>query len=84
MLSAQVGPRTLAMAQAVRHQIAERLAPGCMPLFLSDPPRRQERGPMPKPRWMPLPGLLYAKCAQRQTKRGQRGADHRFLGLMSG
>lgn len=102
MLSAQVGPRTLAMAQAVRHQIAELLAPGCMPLFLSDahphylpaivahfghwvqPPRRQERGPMPKPRWMPLPGLLYAQCAQRQTKRGQRGADNRFLGLMTG
>src|SRR5437764_13868850 len=24
------------------------------------PPRRQGTGPAPKPRWMPLPGLLYA------------------------
>jgi hypothetical protein len=25
------------------------------------PPRRQSKGPMPKPRWMPLPQLLYAQ-----------------------
>jgi IS1 family transposase len=36
LLSTQVGPRTLAMAQAVLHQIAQLLAPGCVPLFLSD------------------------------------------------
>ncbi len=36
LLSVQVGKRTLAMAQAVLHQIAELLAPGCVPLFLSD------------------------------------------------
>ncbi len=77
LLSVQVGERTLAMAQAVLHHIAQLLAPGCVPLFLSDgyahyltaivthcgrwvqPPRRQARGPAPKPRWMPLPGLLY-------------------------
>jgi transposase-like protein len=35
-LSVQVGARTLAMAQAVLHQITQLLAPGCMPLFLSD------------------------------------------------
>jgi hypothetical protein len=35
-LSAQVGKRTLAMAQAVLHHIAQLLAPGCVPLFLSD------------------------------------------------
>ena len=47
------------------------LAPGCVPLFLTDglkdyatallthfgywmhPERRQDKGPMPKPRWMP-------------------------------
>ena len=34
LLSVQVGERTLAMAQAVLHQIAQRLAPGlCTPLF---------------------------------------------------
>jgi IS1 family transposase len=36
LLSAQVGERTLAMAQAVLHQLAQLLAPGCGPLFLSD------------------------------------------------
>ena len=25
------------------------------------PPRRQDKGPTPKPRWMPLPQLLYAQ-----------------------
>ena len=35
-LSVQVGDRTLATAQAVLHQIAQLLAPGCVPLFLSD------------------------------------------------
>jgi IS1 family transposase len=36
LLSAQVGERTLAMAQAVLHHITQLLAPGCVPLFLSD------------------------------------------------
>ena len=35
LLSVQVGARTLAMAQAVLHHIAQVLAPGCVPLFLS-------------------------------------------------
>jgi hypothetical protein len=30
------GPRTLAMAQRVVHQVVEGLAPGCIPLFLTD------------------------------------------------
>jgi hypothetical protein len=36
LLSVQVGERTLAMAQVVLHHIAQLLAPGCVPLFLSD------------------------------------------------
>jgi hypothetical protein len=28
------------------------------------PPRRQAPGPLPKPRWMPLPGLLYAQVVK--------------------
>jgi hypothetical protein len=36
LLSVQVGTRTLAMAQVVLHQITQLLAPGCVPLFLSD------------------------------------------------
>jgi hypothetical protein len=87
LLSAQVGPRTLAMAQAMLHQIAQMLAPGCVPLFLSDgnptylpaivshfghwvqPPRRQAKGPQPKPRWMPLPELLYAMVVKKMRRR---------------
>jgi hypothetical protein len=87
LLSAQVGPRTLALAQAVLHQIAQMLAPGCVPLFLSDgnpnylpaivshfghwvqPPRRQAKGPVPKPRWMPWPELLYAQVVKKMRRR---------------
>jgi hypothetical protein len=87
MLSAQVGPRTLAMAQAVLHQIVQLLVPGGVPLFLSDgcphylpaivthfgywiqPPRRQERGPLSTPRWMPLPELLYAQVVKKMRRR---------------
>jgi transposase-like protein len=36
LLCVQVGDRTLALAQAVLPQIAQVLAPGCVPLFLSD------------------------------------------------
>jgi hypothetical protein len=74
-----VGNRTLAMAQRVLYQVVQVLAPGCVPLFLTDgfneyktailthfghwiqPERRQDKGPRPKPRWMPLPELLYAQ-----------------------
>jgi transposase-like protein len=36
LLSVQVGEHTLAMAQAILHQIAQLVAPGCVPLLLSD------------------------------------------------
>src|SRR5262249_19584868 len=36
LLNVQVGERTLAMAQAVLHQLVQLLAPGCVPLLLSD------------------------------------------------
>jgi IS1 family transposase len=87
LLSVQEGERTLAMAQAMLHHIVQLLAPGCVPLFLSDGspnylpaivshfghwvqlPRRQARGPAPKPRWMPLPELLYAQVIKRMRRR---------------
>jgi len=87
MLSAWVGERSQAMAQAVLHQIAQLLAPGCIPLFLSDgnpsylpaivrhfghwiqPARRHAKGSAPKPRWMPLPGLLYAQVIKNMRRR---------------
>src|SRR5215471_4554477 len=82
-----VGCRTLAMAQRVVHQVTEVLAPGCVPLFLTDglkdygtallthfgfwmqPERRQDKGPLPKPRWMPLPELLYAQVVKAYRRR---------------
>jgi len=36
LLSVQVGERTLTLAQAVLPQLTQLLAPGCVPLFLSD------------------------------------------------
>jgi hypothetical protein len=43
------------------------------------PARRQGTGPMPKPRWMPLPALLYAQVVK--TVRRQRLVDvkHRVV-----
>jgi hypothetical protein len=76
LLAIDIGDRTLAMAPSVVHQVVQVLAPGCVPLFLTDgfteyatallthcgqwvqPPRRQDQGPHPKPRWIPLPQLL--------------------------
>jgi transposase-like protein len=36
LLTMDVGDRTLAMAQRVVHQVVQVLAPGCVPLFLTD------------------------------------------------
>jgi IS1 family transposase len=87
LLALDVGDRTLAMAQCVVHQVAQVVAPGCVPLFLTDgfkeyatallthyghwvqPERRQAKGPMPKPRWVPLPQLLYAQVIKVPRRR---------------
>jgi IS1 family transposase len=92
-----VGCRTLAMAQRVVHQVTRVLAPGCVPLVLTDglkdygtallthfgswmhPERRQAKGPMPKPRWMPLPGLLYAQVVKSYRRRRLVGVTHRVV-----
>jgi IS1 family transposase len=92
-----VGGRTLAMAQRVVHQVLRLLAPGCVPLFLTDglkdygtallthfghwmqPERRQDRGPLPKPRWMPLPELLYAQVVKSYRRRRIVGVTHRVV-----
>jgi IS1 family transposase len=91
----EVGSRTLAMAQRVVHQVTQGLAPGCVPLFLTDglkdsatallthfgqwmqPARRQDKGPRPKPRWMPLPPLLYAQVVKLYRRRRLVGVTHR-------
>src|SRR5438105_10945490 len=43
------------------------------------PPRRQDKGPMPKPRWMPLPQLLYAQVVKTVRRRRLVGVTHRVV-----
>jgi IS1 family transposase len=92
-----VGTRTLAMAQRVVHQVTRVLAPGCVPLFLTDgfkeygtailahfghwiqPERQQAKGPIPKPRWMPRPELLYAQVVKSYRRRHIVGVKHRVV-----
>src|SRR4029077_15915399 len=97
LLAIDVGNRTLAMAQRVVHQVAQVLAPDCVPLFLTDgfreylpallthygqwvqPPRHQATGPAPKPRWMPLPALLYAQVVKTVRRRRPVDVKHRVV-----
>jgi hypothetical protein len=83
------------MAQRVGHQVVQRLAPGCVPLCLTDglkdygpaflahfgqwmqPARRRDKGPLPKPRWVPVPELLYAQVVKSSRRR-------RIVGVNSG
>jgi IS1 family transposase len=43
------------------------------------PPRRQAQGPAPKPRWMPLPGLLYAQVVKTVRRRRLVDVQHRVV-----
>ncbi len=97
LLAIEVGPRTRAMAQYFVHQVVQVLAPGCVPLFLTDgfkeyatvllthygqwvqPARRQATGPLPKPRWMPLPQLLYAQVIKTVRRRRLVRVSHRVV-----
>ena len=97
LLSIDVGERSLAMAQRLVHHAGQVLAPGCIPLFLTDgfreyttailthfgrwvqPPRHTLSGPGPKPRWMPLPELLYAQVVKQYRRRGLVGMRHRVV-----
>src|SRR5713101_6676991 len=97
LLTIDVGDRTLAMAQGVVHQVVQVLAPGCVPLFLTDgfkeyttallthygqwvqPARRQATGAAPKPRWMPLPGLLYTQVVKTVRRRRLVQVKHRVV-----
>ena len=97
LLTIDIGDRTRAMAQSVVHQVVQVLAPGCVPLFLTDgfkeyatallthcgqwvqPPRRQDQGPHPKPRWMPQPQLLYAQVVKTVHRRRLVRVRHRVV-----
>jgi IS1 family transposase len=94
LLSIDLGARNLAMAQRLVHHVGQVLAPGCLPLFLTDgfkayatailthfgrwiqPARHTLSGPCPKPRWMPLPGLLYAQVVKPYRRRRLVGTRH--------
>jgi IS1 family transposase len=43
------------------------------------PERRQVKGPMPQPRWMPLPQLLYAQVVKSYRRRRLVGVTHRVV-----
>jgi IS1 family transposase len=97
LLAIAVGPRMLAMAQGIVHQVMQVLAPDCLPLFLTDgfkeygtallshcghwvlPERQRAQGPAPKPRWMPLPQLLYAQVVKSYRRRRLVGVKHRVV-----
>jgi IS1 family transposase len=97
LLAIEVGPRTVEMAQRVVHQVAQRFASTCVPLWLSDgfqgylpailghfgawhqPKRQRAQGPAPKPRWLPLPGLLYAQVIKQYRRRRVVGVTHRIV-----
>jgi hypothetical protein len=97
LLTLDVGPCTLAMAQCVVHQVALLLAPDCVPLFLTDGhkdyftallthfgywlqlPRRQATGPALKPRWMPLPQLLYTQVIKTMRRQRLVRVSHRVV-----
>jgi IS1 family transposase len=97
LLTIEVGDRTLAMAQRVLHQVVQVLAPGWVPLFLTDgfteyttallthygqwvqPARWRAQGPTPKPRWVPLPGLLSAQVVKTVRRRRLVRVQHRVV-----
>src|SRR5215471_15556157 len=97
LLALDVGDRTRAMAQRLVHQVVQVLAPGCVPLFLTDgfteyatallthygqwvqPARRHATGLAPKPRWMPLPQLLYAQVVKTVRRRRLVRVSHRVV-----
>jgi IS1 family transposase len=97
LLVIDVGTRTLEMAQRVVHQVVERLAPGCVPLCLTDglkdygtaflghfgqwrqPARHRDKGPLPKPRWVPVPDLLYAQVVKSYRRRRIVGVTYRVV-----
>jgi IS1 family transposase len=43
------------------------------------PQRRRDKGPLPKPRWMPLPALLYAQVVKSYRRRRLVGVTHRVV-----
>ena len=90
-----VGPRTLGAAQSLVHQVAQRLASGCLPTFITDgladyqtallthfgdwQPRQNSQGRRLKPRWLPLPELNYAQVIKKRRRRRLVGVTQRVV-----
>jgi hypothetical protein len=95
LVAVDVGSRTLAMAQRVMHQVTQRLAPGCVPLFVTDGLKdyatallthfgqwmhpERRQDKGPKPRWMPLPELRYAQVVKSYRRRRLVSVTHRVV-----
>jgi IS1 family transposase len=95
LVAVDVGSRTLAMAQRVVHQVTQRLAPGCVPLFVTDGLKdyatallthfgqwmhpERRQDKGPKPRWMPLPELRYAQVVKSYRRRRLVSVTHRVV-----
>ena len=47
--------------------------------YWRQPERRQDKGPRPKPRWMPLPELHYAQVVKSYRRRRLVGVKHRVV-----
>jgi len=47
--------------------------------YWMQPARRQAKGPLPQPRWMPLPELLYAQVVKAYRRRRLVGVTHRVM-----
>ena len=94
-LTLVVGPRSLACAQQLVHQVEQMLAPGCVPLFVTDGlrhyqtallthfgqwlPRHNNQGRRLKPRWLPLPELDYAQLIKKRRRRRLVGISRRVI-----
>jgi IS1 family transposase len=97
LVAVVVGDRSLAMAQTLVHAVVRVLAPGVVPLFLTDGlrhyatalvthfgqwvavPPRCEQGPKPKPRWLPIPELLYAQVKKRRRRKRVVGISQQVI-----
>src|SRR5262249_236228 len=80
LLTVDVGERTRAMAQRVVHQVVQVLAPGCMPLFLTDSFKEYTtvllthygQWVQPARRQAPCPSRVGCPCPRCSTRRWSR------------
>ena len=95
LLAVEIGDRSLQTAQRVVHAVVTVLAPGIVPLFVSDQlaaygkallthygewvEQRKEGQRRRKRRWMPLPALRYAQVVKRRTRRRLVGVTQRVV-----